>query len=121
MQGLDIYGSIVYGFPPIIIGLFFGFILGPREKMPHLIRVVLSIIISIGGGYILALYVFDPLITANSNLILLCIMAFEGGVILGMIIRWKPYIHEYVDERIIYELDDDEEFDRQLDDAIHGS
>ena len=89
--------------------------------MHLLVRVVLSIIISIGGGYLLAIYVFDPFISANFNLILLSIMAFEGGVILGMILKWKPYIHEYVDERIVYELDDDEEFDRQLDDAIHGS
>jgi hypothetical protein len=121
LQGLEIFGTIVYGIPPIFIGTFFGYILGSRERIPHLYRILISAIISVGGGYFLAQYALNILIPVTFNFIILSIMGFAGGVILGMLLNWKPYVHEYVTENIVYELDDDDEFDRELDEALHGS
>ena len=121
MQGLDLFGSIVYGFPPIIIGTFFGYILGSKAKLAFPYRVILAVIISIGGGYLLAQFALDLLIPVSFNFILLSIMGFAGGVILGMLLNWKPYLHVHISEHVIYELDDDDDFEKELDDAIHGS
>ena len=47
-------------------------------------------------------------------------MGFAGGVILGMILNWKPYLYEYTKQHIVYEIDDDEEFDRKIEEALKG-
>ena len=89
--------------------------------MPYLYRALLGVIISVGGGYLLAQYALDILITVTFNFIILSIMGFAGGIFLGMLLNWKPYLYVQTTQQIIYELDDDDEFDRELDDAIHGS
>jgi hypothetical protein len=121
LQDLDLFGSIIYGFPPIIVGVFFGYILGNKEKIPYLYRGLLSAIISVGGGYLLAQYALDYFIPMTSNYMILTIMGFAGGVILGMILNWKPYLYQYTKQHVIFELDEDEDFDKALDDALHGS
>jgi hypothetical protein len=120
LQDLEIFSSIVYGFPPIIFGTFFGYILGSKEKIPSVYRALLCAIISVGGGYLLAQYALDLLIPVTFNFIILSIMGFAGGVILGMILNWKPYQHVPIPQHILYEPEDEEEFDKELDDAIHG-
>lgn len=112
---------MIYGFPPIIVGLFFGYILGNKEKIPYLYRGLLCAIISVVGGYFLAQYGLNYLLPVTFNFIVLTIMGFAGGVILGMILNWKPYLYEYTTQHIVYEIDDDEEFDRKIEEALKGN
>ena len=89
--------------------------------MPYLYRGLLCAIISVGGGYLLAQFGLNYLIPATFNYIILTIMGFAGGVILGMLLKWKPYYYKHTTDHILYEIDDDEDFDRELDDALHRS
>ena len=47
-------------------------------------------------------------------------MGFAGGVILGMILNWKPYIYHHTTQHVLYEIDDYDEFDRKIEDAMKG-
>lgn len=89
--------------------------------MPYLYRGLLGAIISVGGGYLLAQYGLHYLIPVTFNFILLTIMGFAGGVVLGMLLNWKPYLHHYSAQHVVYEIDDEDDFDKEIDDAIHGS
>ena len=112
---------MIYGFPPIIVGVFFGYILGNKEKLPYLYRGLLCAIISVGGGYLLAQYGLNYLLPVTFNFVVLSIMGFAGGVILGMLLNWKPYLYQHSTHHVLYEIDDDEDFEKEIDDAIHGS
>ena len=122
LQALDIFGSLIYGFPPIVIGTIFGWILGSREHMIYFYRALLGAIISIVGGFLFSfVVVYSVSIESTTNLLLLSIMSFAGGIILGAILNWKPLLSLKESSHVIYELDDDEEFERQIEDSFHSS
>lgn len=83
-------------------------------------RGLLAAIISIAGGYLLAQFGLHYLLPATFNFIFLSIMGFAGGVILGMILNWKPYIYHHTTQHVLYEIDDYDEFDRKIEDAMKG-
>lgn len=90
--------------------------------MIYLYRVLIGAIISVGGGYSFSLLVsYSGLMQASSDLILLSMMSFAGGVILGALLNWKPLLTVKETSRILYEIDDDEEFEREIEDSFHGS
>jgi hypothetical protein len=122
LQVLDLFGSLIYGFPPIVIGTFIGWILGSRERMIYLYRALLGAIISIGGGYLFSFLIeYLVSIPTTTNLIILSIMSFAGGVILGALLNWKPLLSLKEGSHVIYELDNDEDFEREIEESFHGS
>ena len=88
--------------------------------MIYLYRILLGAIISIAGGYSFS-FLVGTIIMPTTNLILLSIMGFAGGFILGALLNWKPLLSLKASASILYELDDDEEFEREIEDAFHGS
>jgi len=48
------------------------------------------------------------------------ILAFAGGYGLGMFLNWAPPINTKPKNHIIYEPDDDDDFDREIEEALGG-
>jgi hypothetical protein len=49
------------------------------------------------------------------------ILAYAGGYILGMALNWKSPPKSGPKSHIIYEPDDDDDFDREIEEALGGS
>ena len=111
---------LVYGMAPIIIGVIFGYVLGAMKSIETISRAIMAILI---GGIIGIIFVvsFTSLIAATPIALMLAIIASIGGILLGMAWNWTPTVPKGRLHHIIYEPDDDDAFDREIDEALSGS
>jgi len=107
------------GIPGILLGLLIGYVIGGMPSFRLTDRIGLGIIISGAGGLILSLAI-SFFITIGYLEILFVILAFAGGYILGLFLNWKPPINTKTKQHIIYEPDDDDAFDREIEEALGG-
>jgi hypothetical protein len=81
----------------------------------------LGIVLSGAGGLVLSFVMMDLFIPVGPFEIMFSILTFAGGYILGLILNWKAPINAKRKNHIIYEPeDDDEAFDREIEEALGG-
>ena len=110
----------VLGLPGIILGLIAGYVIGGMPNLRLLDRLFLGIVISGIGGLILSLglNVFFPM---DSLAMVFVVLSFLGGYFLGLVLNWEPPDTSKSKNHIIYEPeDDDDEFDKEIEDALGG-
>ena len=107
------------GMPGILLGLLIGYIIGGMPSFRLIDRIGLGIIISGAGGLVLSLAI-SFFITIGSLEMMFVILAFAGGFILGLFLNWKPPIKTKAKQHIIYEPDDDDAFDKEIEEALGG-
>ena len=107
------------GIPGLLIGLVIGYIIGGMSSFRLIDRIGLGTIISGIGGLILSLLLslYFPI---NSPEILFIILAFAGGYGLGLFLNWTPPKTSKPKNHIIYEPEDDDDFDREIEEALGG-
>lgn len=105
------------GLPALLLGLVIGYVIGGMPNLRLIDRIGLGIIISGIGGLIFSLLVsfFFPITSLEMIFI---ILAFVGGYTLGLFLNWTPPIDLGPKSHIIYEPDDDDAFDREIDEAL---
>jgi hypothetical protein len=111
---------VILGLPGIVLGLIAGYTIGGRRNLRLVDRLFLGIVISTIGGLILSLgiNVFIPL---DSMDMVFEVLSFLGGYILGLVLNWEPPDTSKSTHHIIYEPeDDDEAFDREIEEALGG-
>ncbi|MGY5858845.1 MAG: hypothetical protein RTU63_05710 [Candidatus Thorarchaeota archaeon] len=108
------------GIPGILLGLLFGYIIGGMPSLRVVDRIGLGIIISGAGGLVLSLAInfFYPIGPLEMMFV---VLAFAGGYILGLFLNWKSPIRTKPKQHIIYEPDDDDAFDREIEEALGSS
>lgn len=107
------------GIPGIIIGVVIGYILGDMDTLTLMYRVLIGGFINIIGGIILSLLISQFLLALDSLEMVFIILSLIGGFFLGMFLNYSPHLNSSKRNHIIYELDDDdEEFDRQIEEAL---
>ncbi|TFG34029.1 hypothetical protein EU527_05360 [Candidatus Thorarchaeota archaeon] len=107
------------GIPGFILGLFIGYILGDIDTLNSVYRILLGSFIATVGGIILSLLFSVYLTMLDSLEMLFIVLSVLGGFGLGIILNWSPYAQSSQKSHIIYEPDDDdEEFDRQIEEAL---
>lgn len=82
-------------------------------------RIVLAIIISALFGVILAL-LFNYTLPISYFSVFLGEISFLGGLILGLGYNWPESSEPTRRSHIVYEPYDDEDFDREIEEALHG-
>lgn len=107
------------GIPGLVIGLVIGYFIGGLSSFRLIDRFGLGIIISGIGGLILSL-AMGFFIELYSLEILFIILAFVGGYFLGLFLNWTPPENSKPTNHIIYEPDDDDAFDREIERALSG-
>ena len=126
MQGTPNIDVAILGVPGILIGLVLGYIIGGMTSLNFSYRIGLGIVFSSFGGMITALVFssdpirdFLPFVVGPFEFILI-IVSYLGGYILGAVSNWAPLPEKPAKRHIIYEPDDDEDFDREIEEALGG-
>jgi len=121
MQAPPTIDMAILGVPGVIIGLGLGYFFGGYERFRAIDRIGMGIISSIFAGVITAfliMYVWIPLTTFE---VIFIVLSYFGGYALGAISNWAPTPEKPRKSHIIYEPDDDDEsFDREIEDALSG-
>ena len=109
----ELLTDAIYGISSLIVGLGFGYVVGAMKSFKLLDRLLLGLASSAIGGLaiVLALTVFLPFSVSGT---ILSILAFAGGFIFGAGIHWDSSAKPTPKSHIIYEPEDDDEFDREI-------
>ena len=113
---LEQYG-LYFMIPALLIGAALGYIIGGHESLRIVDRMVIGTVSSFFGGLIIAvaLVSFVPL---SSSSTILAILSFFGGFSFGAIIHWSPPAKSGSKRHIVFEPDEDEDFDREIEEAF---
>ncbi|MFW9926483.1 MAG: hypothetical protein ACFFDM_06910 [Candidatus Thorarchaeota archaeon] len=111
----------ILGIPGVVIGLILGNYFGGFESFRAVDRIGIGIISSIFLGVIstVVMKIFIDLTTFEAIFI---VLSYFGGYILGAASNWAPTPKKSSKSHIIYEPDDDDDeaFDREIEDALSG-
>jgi hypothetical protein len=119
MQVLPSYEDAFIAVPGLLVGMAFGYIIAGREDFSAQYRIGLGIIVSLFGGVITSLLIYEFLDNVTFEIFLI-IISFFGGYALGAIANWAPLPEKPAKRHIIFEPDDDDEFDREIEEAMGG-
>jgi hypothetical protein len=119
MQAPPTLDIALVGVPGLLLGLVIGYVIGGMPSFRVLDRIFLGIVISGIGGLVLSL-VINFFIPITSLEIFFIVLAFLGGYILGLFLNWTPPIKTETKQHIIYEPEDDDAFDREIEEALGG-
>ncbi|MBN2229384.1 MAG: hypothetical protein JW779_07290 [Candidatus Thorarchaeota archaeon] len=119
MQPTSILDIAYISAPSLIVGMILGYVFGDLGTLRSIQRIGLTIFSSIWGGLIIAI-LLAPFFTVGTFEILISIVSFLGGSIIGLSSNWTPPKEKSRKSHIIYEPDDEDDFDRQIEEALKG-
>ncbi|RDE15947.1 MAG: hypothetical protein C4K48_02875 [Candidatus Thorarchaeota archaeon] len=105
--------------PSILLGVMLGYSIGTMRSYGIARRAALVLILSIISGVIL-LIPLAYVVPISTFTVLLSSLSVLGGAILGLFYNWTPPVEPVRKSHIIYETDDDEEFDREIKESLGG-
>ena len=128
MQFTSPTDASILGLPGLIIGLMFGYALGGMTSLNVNYRIGLGVIVSFFAGLITALvFISEPInsflpesVSVRTFEVIFIILSYFGGYALGAIANWAPLPERPPNRHIIFEPDDDDDFDREIEEAIGG-
>ena len=112
--------SALLGLPGILLGLVAGYIIGGLPSYRLIDRIGLGIVLSGAGGLVLSFMMMGFFLPIGPLEMMFSILAFAGGYILGLVLNWKSPTKSKRKNHIIYEPEDDEAFDREIEEALGG-
>ncbi len=109
----ELYTDALYGIPSLFVGFGLGYMVGGMKSLKLSDRLLLGLASSTIGGLalVLALTAFLPFSAPG---VILSILAFGGGFIFGAGTHWDAPAKPKPRSHIIYEPEDDDEFDREV-------
>jgi len=113
-QTLDI---ALLGLPGLVLGVVIGYVIGGQSRFRSIDRFGLGVVISGIGGLILSL-LLSISVPIHSLEMVFVVLSLAGGYYLGLILNWVPPINPRPMNHIIYEPDDDDAFDREIEEAL---
>jgi hypothetical protein len=127
---VSVLDALYAGLPGLVIGFLVGFILGASKSLSTRDRFFITIAAGLFGGVIItSLLLTTNMIIINpdddparlSMMFLLSIMTTFGGIGVGAVLHWEPFAAPPPKRHVTFDPEeDDEEFDRQLKDAMGG-
>ena len=114
------YEDALVAVPGLLIGLIIGYTLGGMEDLTMEYRIGLGIITSFFGGFITGL-LFYVQFNLSTLEVFLIIISFFGGYALGAIANWAPLPEKPAKRHIIFEPEDDDDFDKEIEEAMGGN
>ncbi len=121
MQGFLFFNAIWYVLPSIILGLIIGRMIGGNKGYTVFERLALAIILGTVGGLIVS-FIVGTQVEINTQYVLLGIASFLTATFFGAATNWAEPPPPDPKRHIIYDFDDDDEaFDREIEEALGGS
>ena len=108
---------IEYGIPPVLVGLVIGYAIGGSSHLSIRERIGFALVICLLGGLTLSVLMFVWL-PVTTQTVLFGIISFAGGYVFGTIYHWNPPERPAPKPHVVFEPEDDEEFDREIDKAL---
>lgn len=116
MQIMAITDAVV-SLVSILLGVGSGYVIGALKDAGRFERIGLGIVISLVGGFLVSM-LFGMYVVMHMPPIPLQIAAFALGTTAGGIWNWQTPLDKTSPDHIIFEPDDDEEFDRKIEEAF---
>ncbi|MHA1924964.1 MAG: hypothetical protein ACXABV_13940 [Candidatus Thorarchaeota archaeon] len=134
MLQVSVLDALYSGLPGLLIGFLVGYILGASKSLSTRDRFFITLTVGLIGGVIIALILQNTGIIAVrpdvpseeeaarvSLMFLLSIMTTFGGIGVGAALHWEPFAAPPPKRHVTFDPEeDDEEFDRQLKEAMGG-
>ncbi|MFW9811058.1 MAG: hypothetical protein ACFFF9_01235 [Candidatus Thorarchaeota archaeon] len=121
MQAPPTLEMAILGVPGVLIGLGLGYYFGGYERFRAIDRIGMGIISSIFAGVITAFLIMNYWILLTTFEVIFIVLSYFGGYVLGAVSNWAPTPEKPKESHIIHEPDDDDEaFDREIEDALSG-
>jgi hypothetical protein len=111
---------MIYGMPGLLIGFGVGYVIGSQKNLSTRDRIGLMVLVGAIGGLIVSLSIMTvfPLTSLDIFLgILMCI----GGTAFGGSINWESSPPKLPQSHILFEPEDADEFDREIEEALSGN
>lgn len=107
--------------PALLIGLGSGYVLAGQSQLSNRDRAAILLASGVMGGLIIGMLLvgFSPL--SGSYYFALQIMSCTGGIAVGAASNWVPTKKAPKTSYVTFNPDDDEEFDRQIEEALGGT
>lgn len=121
LQGLDIINTLVFSIPAVLLGFILGRIVGGMKSLRLIDRVGFVLVVGGFGGLSLSFITgyFLNYYPVTIDLIV-AILSLVSGMIFGAVTNWQSPASSESKSHIIFELDDEEEFDREIEEALGG-
>ncbi len=117
MMQPELFTEALYGIPSLFVGVGLGYIVGGMKSLKSSDRLLLGLASSTIGGLaiVLTLTAFLPF---SSSGVILSILSFGGGFIFWAGTHWDAPAKPKPKSHIIYEPEDDDEFDREIENVF---
>ena len=119
MQGTPTLENAIFAVPGLLIGMLLGYVIGGTDDFTMNYRIGLGIIVSFFAGMITGLLFYVQFSLSTFEVILI-ILSYFGGYALGAVANWAPLPEKPPKRHIIFEPDDDDDFDREIEEAMGG-
>ena len=119
MQGTPTLENAIFAVPGLLIGMLLGYVIGGTDDFTMNYRIGLGLIVSFFAGMITGLLFYVQFSLSTFEVILI-ILSYFGGYALGAVANWAPLPEKPPKRHIIFEPDDDDDFDREIEEAMGG-
>ena len=109
--------AVIYGIPAVLGGLAVGYAIGGYARLSVLERIGLGLIVCFLGGLTVSL-LMSPIMTMTMQSVLLELISFAGGYVFGTLSHWSTPERQVPKRHVVFEPEDDEEFDREIEKAL---
>lgn len=121
MQAAPSFYLALIGLPGILLGMLLGYVFGGMKSLRLTDRACLGLITSFMAGITISL-ILAVYIEISTLEMLVIISSFFGGYVIGALSNWAPTPKPRKKRRVVFDPEsEDEEFDRQLEEALGGS
>ncbi|NHJ12372.1 MAG: hypothetical protein EAX95_01795 [Candidatus Thorarchaeota archaeon] len=118
MQAITPYDRFLYGAPGLLLGFVVGYSVGGMKSLSLRDRALIGLSFVTLGGTIIIL-VLGAFIDVGTFEVILSILSAAGGFGLGVASNWEPPDKPLPKPKVVFDPEEaDEEFDRQLDEAL---
>jgi len=108
---------VEYGIPAVLAGLVIGYAIGGSWRLSLRERVFFGVAICFLGGLMLSFLMY-ALMPVTTQTVLFGMISFAGGYAFATMYHWSPPEHPAPKRHVVFEPEDDEEFDREIDKAL---
>lgn len=109
---------MIFLVPSLLVGLGSGYVIAGQAQLGVRSRVAMIVSFGLIGGLILGLFLVAFTTVTGTYFFGLQILSCIGGTIVGAASNWIPAGESRSTSYVFFDPDDDEEFDRQIDEAL---
>ena len=97
-----------------------GYLIGGRSSLKPVDRVLLGAIIGFIAG-IAVTAILGPFVPIDDTVMLISLISSVAGALFGESMSWAPTPPKAPKRHVYFDFDDDDEFDREIEESLRGS